>query len=144
MYIQLRPAVWIGTSLALLALDCNESPAQPSLPGPDAQACKLLPTAQIEAALGATVTRQAGTDSPKMNSCTVTAGESASARIEIHEPGQVGLPADVTSGLAAAKATIGEAMGDAGRCTRADGDREESARGRGHQRALTIYDGERY
>ena len=92
----------------LLAVGYGDLAAQ--LPTPDAKTCKLLSTDAIESALGTAVTRQAGTDSDRYSSCTYSAGASASAKLEIHAPGQAGLPTSVAMGLEFAKATIAEAM----------------------------------
>jgi hypothetical protein len=107
-----KPTCWTGVLATLAAIHCHEAAAQLALPSADAKTCMLLAPSDLEAALGATVTRQVGTDSSTYSSCTISAGTTASAKLEIHAPGQVGLPRDVASGLMAAKATIGEVMKD--------------------------------
>jgi hypothetical protein len=76
----------------------------------DSKACKQLPTAEVEAALGTAIERKLGNDLPNFSSCTVFAGPSASAKVEIHAAGQAGLPKDVASGLAGVKEMLGSRM----------------------------------
>ena len=100
----LLAAVVAGSSLFVA-----QTTAQFALPGPDAEVCKLLPTTELEAALGSAVARKVGTDSASLSSCTVTAG-TATAKLEIQPPGQLGLPTNVATGLAGVKTTIGTTM----------------------------------
>jgi hypothetical protein len=66
----------------------------------------------VEAALGAKSTRVVGSDGPNFHSCSVTAGPSASAKLEQHVPGQPGLPRDVPAGLAGARQLVGSGAKD--------------------------------
>jgi hypothetical protein len=103
---RLLPLFAAGAGSLLLVA---QSPAQFALPSPDAEVCKLLPTPELEAALGSAVARKVGTDSATLSSCTVTAG-AATAKLEIQPPGQLGLPTNVAAGLAGVQATVGSTM----------------------------------
>jgi len=85
----------------------GSSLAQSMLPSPDAKLCKSIPVADIEAAAGSKLVRKTGTDGDKYNSCTAIFGGTTSAKIEYHQPGQGGLPADVKSGLIGLTAVFG-------------------------------------
>ncbi len=85
--------------------------AQSLIASPKAKLCKALPVADIEAVVGTKLTRKSGSDMEKYSSCTAFFGD-ASAKIEYHQPGQVGLPTDVKSGLAGATAMVGSKIED--------------------------------
>ena len=94
---------------ALAGAICASAPGPAAAQGSDSKACKQLPTAEVEAALGTTVQRKSGNDLPNFSSCTVFAG-AASAKVEIHAAGQAGLPKDVASGLSGVKEMLGSRM----------------------------------
>jgi hypothetical protein len=85
--------------------------AQVPLPTAESKACKALPTAAVEAALGSRVASKTGSDLAQSSSCTVAAG-AANAKVEIRKAGQPGLPTDAASALEAVKRLLGDRMQD--------------------------------
>jgi hypothetical protein len=108
IYEQLRTAL-LRTALAFAVWGCAQSSAIAQASS-DSKACKQLPTTEVEAALGTAIERKLGNDLPNFSSCTVFAGATASAKVEIHAAGQAGLPKDVASGLAGVKEMLGSRM----------------------------------
>jgi hypothetical protein len=70
------------------------------------QACKQLPLADLESALGAKPGTPSGSDRDQYSSCIVRVG-TFNVKLEWHQPGQPGLVADVKTGLAGAAEMMG-------------------------------------
>jgi hypothetical protein len=80
-------------------------------PSANSTACKALPMAEVETALGSPVSSTTGSDAPQLSSCTAAAG-SANAKIEIRRPGQPGLPTDAAAAIEGVKLMLADTMKD--------------------------------
>jgi hypothetical protein len=93
----------MNATVVLLFLTAVVAPEPSSLPqaSDNSQACRQLPMAALESALGAKPGKPTGSDRDKFSSCRVMVG-TANVNLEYHQPGQPGLPFDVKTGIAGA------------------------------------------
>jgi hypothetical protein len=75
--------------------------------GPEAKACKLMPTPELEASYGGKATNPHGTDSVG-SICTVNIGGLA-VKLQSAPPGTGGVPTSIPQGLMGARMMLGEA-----------------------------------
>jgi hypothetical protein len=95
--------------VALMFFAVSLAPGEPALrhqPSSNSLACRKLPIAALESAVGAKAAAPAGSDRDKFSSCRVTVG-TVNVKLEYHQPGQPGLPADVKTGLLGAAEMMG-------------------------------------
>ncbi len=99
------PTAILVTTLAFVA----ESPRAQTSPyyGPNAKACKLMPTSDLEASFGGKVTHPQGFDGDS-SVCTVNIGGLA-IKLQSAPPGTAGVPTSIQQGLMGARLMLGEA-----------------------------------
>ena len=93
----------MNLSAAQPFLAAQESPAS----GPNATACKLMPTPELEAGFGGKVTQPHGADGD-LSICTVNIGGTA-VKLQSAPPGTGGVPTTIAQGLMGARMMLGEA-----------------------------------
>jgi hypothetical protein len=98
----------------LLAIALGSSAGPPSSAaqtapsyGPDAKACKLMPTADLEASYGGKPSDPRGNDGVS-SICTVNIGGLA-VKLQSTPPGTAGVPTSIQQGLMGARMMLGEA-----------------------------------
>jgi hypothetical protein len=107
-----QPRPNIATAILATILACVAGPhpltAQTSpYYGPNARACKLMPTPDLEASFGGKVTNPQGMDGDS-SVCTVNIGGLA-IKLQSAAPGTAGVPTSIQQGLMGARLTLGEA-----------------------------------
>ncbi len=96
-------AVTLAFTAAPRFLPAQTSPAY----GPNAKACQLMPTSDLEASYGGKVTDPHGFDGESSN-CTVNIGGLA-VKLQSAPPGAGGVPTSIPQGLMGARMMLGDA-----------------------------------
>lgn len=99
-------AAILATTLAFVggpSLTAQTSPYY----GPNAKACQLMPTSDLEASFGGKVTNPHGFDSDS-SVCTLNIGGLA-IKLQSAPPGTAGVPTSIQQGLGGARLMLGEA-----------------------------------
>jgi hypothetical protein len=97
----------LAITLAVVAESHVLEAQAPPYYGPEAKACKLMPTADLEARFGGTVTNPQGSDGDS-SICTVNI-HGLAIKLESAPPGMAGVPTSVQQGLQGARMMLGEA-----------------------------------
>lgn len=102
-----KTTVALLITLAVAAGPCS-APAQSSpYYGPDAKACRLMPTSDLEASYGGKASNPQGSDGDS-SICTVNIGGLA-VKLQSAPPGAAGVPTSIAQGLLGARMMLGEA-----------------------------------
>ena len=106
---QLRQTVTTALLAALAVVAGPHSLAAQTSPyyGPNAKACKLMPTPDLEASYGGKVTNPHGIEGDS-SVCTVNIGGLA-IKLQSAPPGTAGVPTSIQQGLMGARLMLGEA-----------------------------------
>jgi hypothetical protein len=97
----------LATTLTFVGGPLSLTAQTSSYYGPNAKACQLMPTSDLEASFGGRVTNPHGFDGDS-SVCTVNIGGLA-IKLQSAPPGTAGVPTSIQQGLAGARLMLGEA-----------------------------------
>ncbi len=100
-------AALLAVTLAVTAGPCSVAAQSSPYYGPEAKACKLMPTSDLEASYGGKVKDPHGSDGDS-SFCTVNIGGLA-VKLQSAPPGAAGVPTSIAQGLVGARMMLGEA-----------------------------------